>query len=268
MRGMRHASPWILVAGLFGSPVAQEERPPIETDKVEEELVRLVVLDTIVVDRSGRTVGDLTIDDFEIVAGGKPVPVGSLDVDCPGGGAAQPEAVSHARKRQAPAAGDKPRRLVLAVDYLHLSFSNRAEVLLRARELVKHNAGSGDEVMVVALNGGLRIEQPFTTNPTEVLDSIERMEHDITLWQPDYFHLSENQFIDPLVGLLDLLGTFEGTKAVVLFSTMRDVPLDKQFERVAAIAALSRCSIYPVDAGGLRVLETGTSRAAAAGGPG
>ena len=38
----------------------------------------------------------------------------------------------------------------------------------------------------------------------------------------------------------------------VLYSTMRDVPLELEFDRIAAIAAGSRCSIFPVDAAGLR----------------
>ncbi|MDX1388964.1 MAG: hypothetical protein R3344_07220, partial [Acidobacteriota bacterium] len=100
---------------------------------------------------------------------------------------------------------------------------------------------------------GLRIEQPFTSDTEAVLASLKRMNFDITLWQPDYYHVHESVFIDPMVALLDLLGQYPGTKAVVLYSEMRDVPLDTEFNRIAAVAAASRCSIYPVDAGGLRV---------------
>ena len=141
---------------------------------------------------------------------------------------------------------------MLAFDYLHLPPILRPEVLGRARESVRYAAAPGDEVMVAALNGGLRIEQHFTDDLDAVVDTLDRMEFDITLWQPDYFHLRENLFVDPLVALLDLLGRYPENKAIVLYSTMRDVPLDLQFSEIAAIAATSRCAIYPVDAAGLR----------------
>jgi hypothetical protein len=117
---------------------------------------------------------------------------------------------------------------------------------------VRHAASPGDEIMVVALNGGLRVEQHFTDDLDTVVGTLDRMEFDITLWQPDYFHLHENLFVDPLVALLDILGQYPENKAIVLYSTMRDVPLDLQFSEIAAIAATSRCAIYPVDAAGLR----------------
>jgi hypothetical protein len=47
--------------------------------------------------------------------------------------------------------------------------------------------------------------------------------------------------------MFDLLGTVPGPKAVVLFSGMKDVPLDTQFDQLAAVASTSRCSIYAVD---------------------
>jgi hypothetical protein len=36
---------------------------------------------------------------------------------------------------------------------------------------------------------------------------------------------------------------------------MEDVPLEYQFEQIAAIAASSRCAIYPVDVRGLTIEE-------------
>ena len=241
---------------------AEDESAPIETGAVEEEQVRLVILDVVVVDRHGNTVSDLTAEDFEIRAAAKVRPVDTLDVRCDPGALAEPEAVSRASKRQAPEYAGGSRRLVLAFDYLHMPPILRPEVLQRARESVRHAASPGDEVMVVALNGGLRVEQHFTDDLDQVVSTLDRMEFDITLWQPDYFHLHENLFVDPLVALLDLLGRYPENKAIVLYSTMRDVPLDLQFNEIAAIAATSRCAIYPVDAAGLRTPLGGPTRGA------
>ncbi|MDX1387680.1 MAG: VWA domain-containing protein [Acidobacteriota bacterium] len=236
-----------------------EQKEPVDSGIVEEEEVRLVILDVVVVDRKGNTVPDLTVDDFAITAGGNKIPVGSLDVNCPVGAMAEPEAVRHASKREPPALTEEGRRIVFALDYLHLSHIRRAEVLESAMAAVEHGSLPGDEVMLVALNGGLRIEQSFTKDTEAVIAAMKRMKFDITLWQPDYYHTHESVFIDPMVALLDLLGQYPGNKAVVLYSEMRDVPLDLEFNRIAAVAAASRCSIYPVDAGGLRV-EAGSMR--------
>jgi VWFA-related protein len=219
---------------------------------VEREQVRLVVLDVVVVDREGRTVADLTAEDFEIQAGGKVVAVDTLDVACGAGSLAEPVAALGTARRESPRLPDAPRKIVLAFDYLHLIPARRTEIIESARDAVMRGIAPGDEIMVVALNGGLRIEQQFTSDRDTALASLQRMEYDITLWHPDYHHEHEAVFVDPLVALLDLLGQFPGNKAVVLYSTMRDVPLDLEFDRIAAIAAGSRCSIFPVDAAGLR----------------
>jgi VWFA-related protein len=230
----------------------KSEELPLETGAIEEEQVRLVILDVVVVDRHGNTVSDLTADDFEIRAGGKMRAVDTVDVQCDAGALAEPATVNRPSQREVPDYSGSSRKIVLALDYLHIPPILRTEVIGRARDTVRHTVASGDEIMVVALNGGLRIEQHFTDDRDDVLATLDRMEFDITLWQPDYFHLRENLFVDPLVALLDLLGQEPGNKAMVLYSTMRDVPLDFQFNEIAAIAATSRCAIYPVDAAGLR----------------
>jgi hypothetical protein len=50
-----------------------------------------------------------------------------------------------------------------------------------------------------------------------------------------------------------------GPKAVVLYSGMLDVPLELQFEKLAAVASVSRCSLYPVDVRGLTTEPLGGS---------
>lgn len=232
------------------SPVPSGEAP-VEIDRVETEHVRLVLLDVMVVDGQGRTVPDLTAQDFEVMAGGKPVAVDTLDVDCPAGAAADPVAVRRAAGRKPPVSGNTGRRVVLALDYLHLGQLQRAAVLEQAKDMVEQGTVDGEELMVVALNGGLRIEQPFTPDRQQAMRALHRMEFDLSLWARDFRHLNERGFVDGLVSLLDVLGALPGNKAVVLFSAMGDVALDSQFTEIAAIAAASRCTIYPVDARGL-----------------
>jgi hypothetical protein len=77
------------------------------------------------------------------------------------------------------------------------------------------------------------------------------MEYDISLWKESFSHQTERGFLRGMTALFDVLGTVPGPKAVVMFSAMRDTPLDLEFAELAAIASTSRCSLYPVDTGGL-----------------
>ena len=102
----------------------------------------------------------------------------------------------------------------------------------------------------------LRLRLPRALADREAtLKSLHRMEFDISLWAPSFFHLNEFGFVQSMTTLFDVLSTVPGTKAVVLYSAMTDVPLDLQFRQIAAHAAASRCAIYPVDAVGMRTIQ-------------
>jgi len=252
----------VLCGTAWSSPQADEAEPrpareagagdPIEIGVTETATVRLLLLDVVVVDKAGTTVPDLTAEDFEILAGGEVVAVDTLDVDCPGGATEEPRAVAWAGSREATGGTAAGRKIVLALDYLHLDPVQRERVFDQAMAMVKHGAAAEDEVMLAALTGGLRIEQPFTNDREQIQRSLKRMRFDISLWNGNFFHLNENGFVDGLTALFDVLGTVPGPKAVMLYSGMLDVPLDLQFKELAAIASASRCSVYPVDAWGLR----------------
>jgi VWFA-related protein len=245
-----------MLLGQAGAPATEPEGAeavpadtdePVRADMVEVEKVRLVLLDVIAIDKDGRTVPDLTAEEFRIVAAGQRRPIDTLDVNCPIGATNDPTGVTSISTRRPPDPSGVSRKIVLAVDYLHLNHTQRAEVLHRAGEMVEHGFGPGEEIMLVALNGGLRVEQPFTKSKDEISRSLRRMQYDVSLWQPDYLHLSERGFVDGMTVLFEVLGKVPGTKAVVLFSAMQDVPLDIEFKEIAAVASASRCLLYPVD---------------------
>jgi VWFA-related protein len=253
----------VLAAGTSATTLAQQEAPPIEVDKVETARVRLIMLDVVVLDSEGRTVPGLTLEDFEIVAGGRAVDADTLDVDCTDA-LDDPGSVRHAKTREMPAPTEQGRKIVMALDYMHLDMLQRAEALDYAMEAVKVSA-PGDQILLAALNGGLRIEQPFTADHDEAWRGLRRMQRDITLWQPSFEHSSEIGWIRAVTTLFDVLETVPGPKAVVLFSGMGDVPLDLEFQEIAAHAAAARCSVYPVDVRGITTLNGGGGTAAAPG---
>ena len=102
-----------LLAALAIAPVtiAEERKDPVDLGLHESVRVRMAVIDLVVLDRAGRTVPGLSAADFEVTAHGRDVPVASLDVSCPGGGAADPTAAFRAKDRRHDAAPEAPRTI-------------------------------------------------------------------------------------------------------------------------------------------------------------
>jgi len=228
----------VVVWLLLGAAAARAtDDPPRPVDRVERATVRLVILDAVVVGPDGHPVSDLTREDFTIDAAGEPRAIDTFDVDCRAREAAestQPE--------------PEPRRLVVAVDYEHVHPDLRFGVLERVKKLLGEREARDEQVMVVALTGGLRIEQGFTRDLDEAGRAIQRMQYDVSLWNGNFAHQTEEGFVGAMTALLDVLGTISAPKALVLFSGMTDVPLDLEFAQIAAHAATSRTAVYPVDA--------------------
>jgi len=233
---------WLATASVPLLAQEDDATPPLEVDKTERAEVRLVLLDTVVIDSDGNPVAGLRKEDFEIRFAGEIVAPDVLETRCE----------TESQSPQATASADSPRRLVLAFDYLHLPMLQREDSLETAKKMVRQGHTAGDEVMIVALTGGLRIEQTFTADPDVVLASLRRMQKDISLWNGNFTHATEFGFVRSMTALFDVLGAASvGPKAVVMYSGMQDVPLDLEFERIAAIAAASRSAVYTADPYGL-----------------
>jgi len=232
------------------SPWAREE--PVETGKVEEERVNLVMLETLVLDNQGRTVADLTKGDFELTVQGRSVPIDVFDVTCPEGGAPDPVALQRGESRE-PIAPDQPRRIALVFDYYHLGNTlNRTDALRQARASVILGKTDNEAVMVVALADGVRVEQRFTTDTAKVVETLERMEHDASLYAREFGAISPRLFFDNLATVLDVLNVYDGTKALILYSpgigTSTD--WDTLYRDIVERSAAARAPIYPATMGG------------------
>ena len=214
-----------LSTALAGEPSPEQERV---TESVE---VQLLLLDVHVLDRHGGPVPGLSVEDFEVSFDGRTRPIATFDVLC-------------AESAQTPA-------MVLAFDYQHLNEVERGRALSMARRALE-GEGRGDlEILVAGLVGGLRVEQPFTSDRTRIGSALARMDDDLRLRAGNFAHASEDGFVRGLTALFDVVGTVSRPKAILLFSAMGDVPLDEQFANLAAMAAASRSVVYPVDVRGL-----------------
>ncbi len=244
----------ILLVALVTPAFSQEAADPIDIQKREEVEVELVLIDALVLDRQGRTVPGLTLDDFEVIVDQEVRPINTLDEICDAGALEDPKGMRDPARRvpiEAPSTG---RKIILAFDYLHLDSISRVDALTSARRMMENGTVTGEEIMVVALNGGLRIEQAFTNDADEVIDTLQRMQNDISLWGGRYYHLTEKPFYRGLQVLIDVLGTVDGGKAIILYSnnpSLSDQD-DIAFMELASSAASSRCSVYPVHSVGLQ----------------
>jgi len=252
---MRHIA-WLVVLAIVvptGLAWAQEEQEPIDVDKEERVRVNLVTVDAVVFDGQDRTVGGLTQDDFELSVKGRPQKIDTFDVLCPQAGLPEPVEVPQNEQRE-PFEVQSERRIVLAFDYYHLSHANRTAALQWGQMIASRDMAAGDGIMIVALADGLRIEQRFSGSPKKTLETLQRMEHDASLFGRTFSTITARSFLDNLSVLADVLAQHPGPKAVVLFSewAARADDWDLFFFETAEHASAARTVFYPAWAPGLQ----------------
>jgi VWFA-related protein len=209
------------------------EAEPVASGLSEEVEVRLVMIEAVALDAEGNAIPDMTRDDFQLTVDSTITEIDTFDVICD---SASGEAASPA-----------PRGIVFVFDYYHLAMKDRGRTLETAKEMIQTGIGPNERVMVAALAGGLRIEQRFTDDPTEVAGALDRMEYDSSLFARDLSASTGREYFDDLSTLMDVLAQYEGPKAVVLFSPVLsrgDVDV-AEFEDVAERAASARAAFYP-----------------------
>jgi len=254
----------LVAASLLGAGAHAEDPPPVESGLTTRVEVRLVTIDVVAVDRHDRTVADLTKSDFQLFVDGKETPIDTLDLYCDGGGDADPVAKRVGGWATPADLAEGTRRVVLAFDYLHLPTvpcpdhplpcHYDTQSLRQYQEVLAAKTDVGDEeMMVVALTNGLRIEQPFTRDRRAVVETLRRMEHDITLWGGNFGHLTEFPVFSGLNALVTVLRSVPGPKAVVFISAGNGpgASYENDFRRLAARASDAQVAIYSVDCRGL-----------------
>lgn len=285
MRAFRSALLGLLGAAALGAG-GLPERPPSQASPIELELeervdVQLVLVDVVVTDRQGRSVEGLGAERFELRVGGSRRAITAVDEHCPAGGSDDPSPLEVARLggnsrsglfeklweplpetilgMEAATAGPLPadldagsRLVVIALDFYNIpSLGFAFDELRRALD---ERFVEGDLHVIVALAEGLRIESPFTTDRAVLVETLERMESDPTLYAGNFERLTEFRVFEALQMLMDLLETFPGRKVVALYSgPFRNDGFfqDPQFRKLGATAARARASIYPVNSAGM-----------------
>ncbi|HEX4826084.1 MAG TPA: VWA domain-containing protein [Candidatus Polarisedimenticolaceae bacterium] len=247
----------VVLSSPAGAPhAAPPPKPPGLEEKVQ---VTLVQVDALVVDAAGKTVPGLTKADFAMKIGGRDVKVDTVDLVCPIGGAADPAPLKRGEPLPAPLGAGIKRRIVLAFDYTFLETTMRGQILDAAAAVLRAVKPPEEEVMIVALTDEVRVEQKFTTDVRLLVGALARMKHDATLAFRDYpLGVSGRTYFENITTLMDVLGSYDGSKGVVFFSQagiVGSAMQDLYYNEVGAHAAAARGVIYPakpnlLDAGG------------------
>lgn len=267
MRRLRNPWTWIAAALAVSAAGAQDRaEAPVPTELRESVEVRLVTVDVVALDEHERTVADLGKDDFALLVDGKETAIDTLDVSCDGGPEGDP---THRRPGEWTTPKDLAqgtRRIVLAFDYMHLPSAlcpdtelpgpclYHTKALREYQRVLAAKPEIGDEeVMVAVVTGGLRVEQPFTRDREAVVETLQRMEHDVSLWNGNFSHLTESPLFSSLEALVTVLRTTPGPKVVVLVGVGPGPgdSYEREYERLAAAASDAQVAFYPVDCMGL-----------------
>jgi len=151
----------LLLALLLGTAThAQEPRFADELD------VEVVNVDLVASGEDGTPVADLTAEDFEVLDDGQPVRITHFSGTSVGGGEAQAA----------------PLHLVLLFDDAQIQPAERSSAYAGIARQVDRLLGAADRVLVARLGylgqGGLRIVQPFTSDPALVAAALKQLERD------------------------------------------------------------------------------------------
>jgi VWFA-related protein len=135
--------------------------------------VRVINVDVVVTDRSGKPVTGLTKDDFELFGNGKRKEISNF-LEVNERSAASASAAKAPSGAAAPMSGER-RHLIVFVDNTSLQPFNRDRVLTAMQTFIESTMRSSDVAMVVSWNPGLKENQPLTGNRALVIAKLQEM---------------------------------------------------------------------------------------------
>ncbi len=138
--------------------------------------VNVVSIDVVVLDAEGRPVHGLTTADFRILEDGKPVETVNIletevEVLAPSQPPTQPAVVPSSVPQRQPLVS-----MVVFVDTTASSVTQRNAVLQEIRKVIEARLDAGEaRVMVASGDLGVRIDEPFTTDPSVFAKALDRV---------------------------------------------------------------------------------------------
>lgn len=185
-----HAMALVVLVAVAPLPAA-DEAPPLFVDQVD---VNVLNLEVFVTDKDGQFVPGLTLDDFQIFEDGKPVQVTNFYAVAKVAKTGAEAASAAGRKVEGVESGgelpeaavksdDQKLHFLVYLDNFNIRPSNRHRIMQRLQSFLEDRLDSGDEVMLVTHNPGLRVEEPLTTDRERIKAAFERIRGTLTRGQ-------------------------------------------------------------------------------------
>ena len=137
---------------LFWAAIAQAQQPnaqpPASTPGVIKTETRLVLVDTVVTDKKGNYIRDLTAKDFHVWEDNQEQTIKNFSFE------ADPNSPSNSQKHY----------LVLFFDNASMEVGDQMQARQAATKFIDSNAGSNRLMAIVDFSGSVRIAQNFTAD--------------------------------------------------------------------------------------------------------
>ncbi len=202
---------------------------------VIKEEVRVVLVDSVVTDKKGNYIRDLTAKDFRVWEDNREQRITSFSMGD------DPAAPDYSQKRY----------LVLFFDNSIRDFLNQTVVRQTAAKFIDTNAAPNRQMAVVDFSGSLRVAQNFTSDADRLKKAVADLQPSSSMAMRELDLVRALRFA--LVTLARSLSTVPGRKTLVMFTPGFPLPPnlapDLTSEVVAAINECNKANvaIYPID---------------------
>ncbi|HXY11227.1 MAG TPA: VWA domain-containing protein [Terriglobales bacterium] len=253
---------------VFSAPAVQAQQPDQATIKAE---ARLVLVDTVVTDKHGNYIRDLTQKDFKVWEDNKEQAIKSFSFE----------------SGSSPSANPQRHYLVLFFDDSSMEVGDQANARQAAAKFIDHNAGPNRVMAVIEFGGTLRITQNFTADADRLKQAVAGVKGSAVASNPSATDSTLGSIPNPQTGTqvaslgtpslgMPSLGNAEtdfgartvllalrqlaknlqsvpGRKTLVMLTSGFPLTTELQSELAATIDACnkSNVAVYPIDVRGL-----------------
>jgi VWFA-related protein len=168
-RARRVVSLVVLAAVATALAAAQVGQPATDDTFLDRVVVPRVLVDLVVETKDGEPVLDLRREEVRVFEDDRPVEI--LGWSAPDEPRSWQE--GDAREPVLEAEGARPHTFVLFLDELHLDPRNKKKVLRQIRPVAERLVASGDQAVVVAYDGEIRLVQAATRDPQALLRALD-----------------------------------------------------------------------------------------------
>ena len=215
----------------------QTSQTPPGTPVIKSQ-VRVVLLDSVVTDKKGNYIRDLTAKDFKVWEDNKEQQITSFSR------ADDPAAPDYSEKKY----------MVLFFDTSVRDFLNQVMVRQEAEKFIDANVASNRQIAVVDFGSALRVTQNFTSDAARLKKAVEDLSGSSSIPMSGMNELDAVHALRfALTALARSLSTVPGRKTLVMFSRGFPLPPNIAPDLLSEVqAAIEECNkanvaIYPID---------------------